>query len=382
MFDDIIPRTLVDYDKERLITNLIEVIESGQFVNGPKAKEFEQAVCDYTGAENCVSVNSGTSALIMAYKLCGAKKILTTPFTFSATSMAAKFLDIEVIYCDIDPQTLCMDMKEAERLCEQHKDIDAIVPVHIFGISADLDALAPIKEKYDLCVIDDCAQAFGAHNGDYHVGAHPVVDMGCYSLYPTKNLSCAGDGGFITCKDAYYEGLIRMRDNGRFPNKGVMGVAGNFRLSEFQASIAMYNILEFDLQQANRMKIAESYLEDLQNLQDEGIIELPYGYSNERCYGGKQGRNHTYHLFCVKLLKHDVKNIIGKMKDKGIGCTMAYGNLVSDYILGDDDSQREYPIAREITEKLIALPMSQFMTEDMGKAVVKAFINSLEGETQ
>tara|TARA_B100000287_G_scaffold315933_1_gene299511 strand:- start:7357 stop:8502 length:1146 start_codon:yes stop_codon:yes gene_type:complete len=380
MFNDMIPRTLVDYDKERLIDAVIEVIESGQFVNGPKAKEFEQAICEYTGAENCVAVNSGTSALIMAYKLCGAKKILTTPFTFSATSMAAKFLDIEVIYCDIDPDTLCMDMNEAERLCELHQDIDAIVPVHIFGISADLDALAPIKEKYDLCVIDDCAQAFGAYNGEYHVGAHPVVDMGCYSLYPTKNLSCAGDGGFITCKDAYYEGLIRMRDNGRFPNKGVMGVAGNFRLSEFQASIALYNLLQFDYQQERRNENAEYYLNQLELLEKEGIIKLPYGVQQTNGYSGKAGRNHTYHLFCVELLKHDVTEIIEKMKEKGVGCTMAYGNLVSDYILGDDDANRKYPVARKMTENLIALPMSQFMTEKMCRKVIHDFSDCLCGE--
>ena len=366
----------MDYDKERLIDALIEVIDSGQYVNGPKAKEFEKAVCDYTGAQNCVSVNSGTSALIMAYKLCGAKKILTTPFTFSATSMAAKFLDLEVIYCDIDPKTLCMDMNEVERLCELHKDIDAVVPVHIFGIGADLDALEPIKEKYGFCVIDDCAQAFGAHNGDYHVGAHPVVDMGCYSLYPTKNLSCAGDGGFITCKDPYYEGLIRMRDNGRFHTGGVMGVAGNFRLSEFQASIALLNLRQFDEHQMNRMEMAQKYLDAFESMEAEGIIELPYGFAES----GKSVRNHTYHLFCVKLLKHDVKDVIAKMKDLGVGCTVAYGDLVSDYILGDDDADREYPVARELTESLIALPMSQYMNDEMTDKVIESFMGCLSEE--
>jgi len=275
-----IPRTLVDYDKEELINALIEVIDSGQFVNGPKANEFETEVCKYTNADNCVAVNSGTSALIMAYKLSNAKKILTTPFTFSATAMAAKFLGIEVVYCDIDPKTYCMDMKEVERLCEEHQDIDVVVPVHIFGISADLDALEPIKEKYGFCVIDDCAQAFGTHNGEHHVGAHPVVDMGCYSLYPTKNLSCAGDGGFITCKDAYYEPLKRMRDNGRFENTPVMGVAGNFRLSEFQASIALINLKQFDSHQNHRRNMAQHYIDYLQQLEDEGVIKLPHEVSN------------------------------------------------------------------------------------------------------
>jgi len=371
-----IPRTLVDYDKERLLNALIEVIDSGQYVNGPKAKEFESAVCEYTGAQNCVSVNSGTSALIMAYKLSGAKKILTTPFTFSATSMAAKFLDLEVVYCDIDPKTLCMDMSEVERLCELHQDIDAVVPVHIFGIGADLDALEPIKEKYGFCVIDDCAQAFGAHNGEYHVGAHPVVDMGCYSLYPTKNLSCAGDGGFITCKDPYFKGLIRMRDNGRFRNEGVMGVAGNFRLSEFQASIALLNLKQFDDHQMNRMEMAEKYLDSFEQLEQDGLIELPYGFAES----GNPVRNHTYHLFCVKLLKNDVNEIIQKMKEKEIGCTVAYGNLVSDYILGDDDAGREYPVARELTESLIALPMSQYMDEDMTQKVIEAFLSCMKEE--
>jgi len=369
-----IPRTLVDYDKELLIKCLTEVIESGQFVNGSKAKEFEAAVCEYTNAENCVSVNSGTSALIMAYKLSGVKKILTTPFTFSATPMAAKFLGIEVIYCDIDPITLCIDMGEVERLCELHKDIDAVVPVHIFGISADLDALEPIKEKYGFCVIDDCAQAFGAYNGEYHVGAHPVVDMGCYSLYPTKNLSCAGDGGFITCKDAYVKGLTRMRDNGRYPKEGVMGVAGNFRLSEFQASIALMNVNLFNEHQMNRMEIAQKYLDSFAPLEAQGLIELPYGFAES----GKPIRNHTYHLFGIKLLKNDVQTVINHMKLMGVGCTVAYGNLVSDYIMGDDDADREYPVARKMTESIIALPISQFMDLGMATTVINSFIRCLE----
>ena len=108
----------------------------------------------------------------------------------SATSMAAKFLDLEVIYCDIDPKTLCMDMNEVERLCELHKDIDAVVPVHIFGIGADLDALEPIKEKYGFCVIDDCAQAFGAHNGDYHVGR--ILSLIWVVIPYINSLSCRG----------------------------------------------------------------------------------------------------------------------------------------------------------------------------------------------
>ena len=341
---------------------------------GRKPSCLRDEVCAYTGAENCVSVNSGTTALMMAYKVAGAKKILTTPFTFSATAMAARFLGIEVVFCDIDPTTYCMDMNEVERLCELHQDIDVVVPVHIFGISADLDALAPIKEKYGFCVIDDCAQAFGAYCGNaYHVGAHPVVDMGCYSLYPTKNLSCAGDGGFITCKTVYREPLIRMRDNGRFENTEVMGSGGNFRLSEFQASIALINLKEFAEKQSHRNEIAQTYLTRLQSLEYEGIIKLPYGTHN---------RNHTYHLFCVELLKHGVGDIIEVMKEREIGCTPAYGNLVSDLDLdltGNSFCELDYPVARKITNNLIAIPMSQYMTHKMAVRCANAFAEVLEG---
>tara|TARA_R110001606_G_scaffold278300_1_gene426576 strand:- start:226 stop:729 length:504 start_codon:yes stop_codon:yes gene_type:complete len=167
-----------------------------------------------------------------------------------------------------------------------------------------------------------------------------------------------------------------MRDNGRFRNEGVMGVAGNFRLSEFQASIALLNLKQFDDHQMNRMEMAEKYLDSFEQLEQDGLIELPYGFAES----GNPVRNHTYHLFCVKLLKNDVNEIIQKMKEKEIGCTVAYGNLVSDYILGDDDAGREYPVARELTETLIALPMSQYMDGRMTQKVIDSFLSCLRGE--
>ena len=106
------------------------------------------------------------------------------------------------------------------------------------------------------------------------------------------------------------------------------------------------------------------------------LLNCPYGFAES----GKSVRNHTYHLFCVKLLKHDVKEVIAKMKELGVGCTVAYGDLVSDYILGDDDADREYPVARELTESLIALPMSQYMNGEMTDKVIESFMRCLNEE--
>jgi dTDP-4-amino-4,6-dideoxygalactose transaminase len=134
------------------------------------------------------------------------------------------------------------------------------------------------------------------------------------------------------------------------------------------------NVNLFNEHQMNRMEIAQKYLDSFAPLEAQGLIELPYGFAES----GKPIRNHTYHLFGIKLLKNDVQTVINHMKLMGVGCTVAYGNLVSDYIMGDDDADREYPVARKMTESIIALPISQFMDLGMATTVINSFIRCLE----
>ena len=362
-----ISRTIVDYDIEMLREAFEEVAQSGQFVNGPRAKRFEDAVCEYIGVNHCIGVNSGTSALLLAYKVLGAEKILTTPFTFSATAMAGLFQGMEVVFCDIEEETYCMDMDDVERKLQEHGDIDVVVPVHIFGAGTDMDRLGELKEKYGFKVVSDSAQAFGTRINGHFAGGHPSIDLSCFSLYPTKNLSCAGDGGFITTNDEkLHEKVIRYRDNGRFPNGGVLGSGGNFRLSEFQATVAYNLLLKFNEHQDNRQKIADYYFDNLKTLQEKGILKLPKRTSD---------RTHTYHLFCLEMLKDNPKDVIPLLRDLGIGATLAYGYLISDYDMlemGEPYSLEDFPKAREITNKLLAIPMSQYMTLEQAEQTVKA----------
>ena len=371
-----ISRTIVDYDLEMLREAFEEVITSGQFVNGPKAKAFEQAVCDYVGVKHCIGVNSGTTALLLAYKILGAEKILTTPFTFSATAMAGLFQNMEVVFCDIEPETYCMDMEDVERKLKEHGDIDVVVPVHIFGAGSDMDRLRELKEEYGFKVVSDSAQAFGTRINGHFAGGHPSIDLSCFSLYPTKNLSCAGDGGFITTNDEkLYEKLIRYRDNGRYKNTEIIGSGGNFRLSEVQACIAYKLLVRFDEQQANRELIAEYYFDNLKTLEQEGIIKLPKRGSN---------RTHTYHLYCLELNHHTPQEVIPKLKELGVGTTPAYGYLITDFDMlemGEPYDMEKYPVAREITNKLLAIPLSQYMTIKQAKEVVDA-LHKVLGEEE
>lgn len=365
-----VSRTPVRYDKELLKTALNRVIESGQFVNGQEAKRFEAEVCRQIGVARTIGVNSGTTALLLSYKVLGAKKILTTPFTFSATAMAAIFADMEVVFCDIDPDTYCMDMKDAERVLQEHQDIDVVVPVHIFGVGAHMDELAELKQKYGFKVVSDCAQAYGTYVDGSLAGGHPCVDLGCFSLYPTKNLSAAGDGGFITTNDLkLYEKLIRYRDNGRFNGTPVLGSGGNFRLSEFQAAIAHDLLLKFKEQQSFRNEIGQYYLESLDYLEGDGIIRLPIHNEPDK-------NLNTFHLFSVQLLEHDKDKVIQELAERGIGSTPAYGFLITDLPMDNSNGTpycpAEFPVARRITNTTIAIPISQYLTWDEAEQVVSA----------
>lgn len=365
-----VSRTPVRYDEELLKSALGRVIDSGQFVNGPEGKRFEAEVCRQLGVAYTIGVNSGTSALLLSYKALGAKKILTTPFTFSATAMAAIFSGMEVVFCDIDPDTYCMDMKDAERVLGEHQDIDVVVPVHIFGVGADMGALADLKKRYGFKVVSDCAQAYGTYVDGALAGAHPCVDLGCFSLYPTKNLSAAGDGGFITTNDLkLHEKLIRWRDNGRFDGTPVLGSGGNFRISEFQAAIAHDLLLKFQEQQAYRNIIGEYYLEQLKPLESEGVIRLPIQNEPDK-------NLNTFHLFSVQLLEHDKDRVIRELAERGIGSTPAYGFLITDLPMdnlnGTPYCRADFPVARRITNTTIAIPISQYLTWDEAEQVVSA----------
>lgn len=345
-------RSIVKYDESDRDA-LMRVFDSGQYVNGFEAEMFESDICDHTGANYCVTVNSGSTALMLAYHMMGIKRIVTTPYTFHATANVAAFLGIEVDFVDINDYDYCICPKALEGYFEAGGQADAVVVVHLFGNSADLDAIEAVSP---VPIIEDCAQAFGTWYKDAHVGTN---NIGCFSLYPTKNLSCAGDGGFITCNtQEEYETLIRLRDNGRFNSPEVEIPSGNFRLSEFQAAIANNQLSRFDIAQQHRNILASYYNMEFNKMDN---VTPPFSQTNVQ---------HTYHIYPLYLANDglDADEFIANMNGFDIGCTRMYEDLLCDAPFFDGG---EYPVARLVANNIVGIPMSPHLTWDDVKYVVE-----------
>ena len=354
-------RSIVNYnesDREALL----RVFDSGQYVNGFEAEMFESDICDHTGANYCVTVNSGSTALMLTYHMMGLKRIVTTPYTFHATANVAAFLGIEVDFVDIDPHSYCISPEALSKYFEAGGEADAVVVVHLFGNAADIDAIEAISP---VPIIEDCAQAFGTWYKDMHVGTR---NIGCYSLYPTKNLSCAGDGGFITCNtEEEYETLIRLRDNGRFNNSEAMIPSGNFRLSEFQAAVANNQLERFNIAQQHRNILASYYNLEFYKMQG---FKPPTSLTDIQ---------HTYHIYALYLNNDmDIDDFILAMKEYNIGCTRMYKDLLCDapFFNGGD-----FPVAKSVADNIVGIPISPHMDMDDVKYVVesiKKVVNYIE----
>ncbi|MCA1981111.1 MAG: DegT/DnrJ/EryC1/StrS family aminotransferase, partial [Calditerrivibrio sp.] len=175
-------------------------LNSTQFILGPNVKEFEEKAAKYLGCKYAVGVASGTDALHIALKSIGIKdgdEVITTPFTFIATAEAIVYCGGKPVFVDVDEKTFNIDVnKIEEKITDKTK---AIIPVHLFGNPCDMDRIKEIAKKYNIKVVEDCAQSFGATYRGVQTGN--IGDVGCFSFFPSKNLGCYGDGGMVTTND-------------------------------------------------------------------------------------------------------------------------------------------------------------------------------------
>ncbi|MGB9608586.1 MAG: DegT/DnrJ/EryC1/StrS family aminotransferase, partial [bacterium] len=186
--------------KEEIQSAIDRVLESGRFILGPEVENFERQAGEYIGTRFAVGVGSGTDALLLALDALGigeGDEVITTPFTFIATTEAIRRRGAKVVFADIDEETYNIDPEEiSQRITPRTK---AILVVHLYGHPAEMDRIMEIARRFNLKVVEDCAQAFGAEYKGKKVGS--IGDVGCFSFFPTKNLGCYGDGGLVTTND-------------------------------------------------------------------------------------------------------------------------------------------------------------------------------------
>jgi dTDP-4-amino-4,6-dideoxygalactose transaminase len=343
------------------------VLQSGHVIMGPELLAFEQEFADFCGAGHCVGVGNGLDALALALRAKGigpGDEVLVPSQTFIATWLAVSMIGATAIPVEVDPCTYLMDpMKIAGKLTQRTK---GIIPVHLFGLPADMDPINHIASEHGLFVLEDAAQAHGARYQGNRTGV--LGDAAAFSFYPTKNLGGMGDGGAVVTNDAgLAEDLRRLRNYGS-RKKYVHEVAGvNSRLDEIQAAILRTKLPYLDDWNARRKAVAEAYQIGLRDL--PGLI-LPVVPSN--C-------EHVYHLYVIRTKRRD--ELQSYLADRGVTTLIHYPvaphsqKAYAQYGITDGD----LPIATQVARETLSLPIwPQMPFSDVDAVVthIRAFMKA------
>lgn len=339
-----------------------QVMAGGSYILGKNVAAFEEEIAHYCGVRYGVGVGNGTDALLLALMAFGIEagdEVITTPYSFFATAEAISWLGATPIFIDIDPKTYNIDVnKIEEKITDKTK---AILPVHIFGQMADMDAILYLAQKYNLIVIEDACQAIGASHKGKKAGS--FGHAACFSFFPSKNLGAFGDGGMIVTNDeeaARIMGMLRVHGSQKKYFHELLGV--NSRLDEMQAAILRVKLKYLDKWNCLRREKVAVYRS---LLCDAGLI-FPF----------EEAWNiHIYHLLVVRSLERDrLKDVL---TTAGIGCGVYYPlplHLQNVYFhLGYREG--DLPEAEAASRETLALPLyPELKEEDIKKvcATIKA----------
>lgn len=345
------------------------VLESGAFIMGPDVKLFEQEVADYLGVKHAIGVNSGTDALVIGLKALGigeGDEVITTPFSFFATAESISNVGAKSIFADIDPLTFNIDPKQIKaQITAQTK---AIMPVHLYGHPAAMAEILEIAQEYDLKVIEDCAQAFGArYFGDYvgrEQSCHTEIfnrsrgkvvgamgHVGAYSFFPSKNLGAYGDGGLIaTNDDAIAEQARMLRVHGALKKYHNEVLGYNSRLDTLQAAILRVKLPYIDQWNNSRRQIAKTY--------NDLLTEVSWIVTPQITEG------HVFHQYTVRVLNGKRDALKEQLAEQGIG-SMIYYPVPQDRLPVYRGQYGEYAVSNSMAEEVLSLPIWPEMTRDI-----------------
>ena len=342
------------------IENVVEVLKSGMIAQGPKVEEFEEEFAEWVGADYGIAVNSGTAALHVALLSCGigeGDEVITSPFTFIASGNSIVYTGAKPVFADIDLETYTIDPDSIEDLITENTK--AILPVQLYGQSADMDRINEIAEKYGLTVIEDAAQAHGATFNGTPVGS--MGDMACFSFYPTKNMTTS-EGGIITTNDEELAENARIfRAHGASIRYHHSEIGYNFRMTDISAAIGLAQLDKIDDFNCKRIENAAYLNEGLSDV--DGII-TPY------CADGSK---HVYHQYTIRVEKGDRDDWVDIINDCGVGTGIHYPiPLYNQPIYKSLGFEGYCPNAELAADNVISLPVHPSLTKEDLDLVIEA----------
>lgn len=395
--------------RDRLDEAVGAVVESGRFVLGPAVASFEEALADRLGVEHAVGVASGTDALALALEAAGVgegDEVVTPPFSFFATAEAILRVGARPVFADVRPDTLNLDPEAAAGAVTGRTA--ALLPVHLYGQTADMPALGELADRHDLVLVEDAAQAVGAAQAtggpdaawpDGATGLRPAADRepraaggsegrgpvpgegdgsgphgevvragaagdaGCFSFYPTKNLSAWGDGGMVTTDDADLAARLRsLRDHGRTPAGGYghERPGYNSRLDALQAAVLETKLDRLERWNERRREHARRYERALEEVPG---VEPP---------AARPGNVHAFHQFTVRA--RDREALADHLEARGIGHAVYYPTPLHLQPGLEELGHRagDFPVAERAAREVLSLPVFPLLEEEEVAAVADA----------
>lgn len=324
------------------------VLDSGWYILGPEVEAFEAEFAAYHGVAHAVGVANGTDAIELALRAYGVgpgDEVITVSHTAMPTITAIERAGGVPVMVDIDPETYTINPEAVVDAITPHTA--AVIPVHLYGQTADLGTLKDITAKHGLLLMEDCAQSHGATFDGRMAGT--VGQMASFSFYPTKNLGAYGDGGAIITDDAAYAAKLRQLRNYGQTQKYHHAIKGmNSRLDEMQAAILRVKLAHLDQHNALRREVAAWY--------DAGLEGVTLPVEAEKCY-------HVYHLYVVRHPRRD--GLMSMLRERGIGTLIHYPipNHLQEACSKLGYSPGDLPVTEQVASEIVSLPLYVGLTE-------------------
>jgi dTDP-4-amino-4,6-dideoxygalactose transaminase len=362
--------------EDRILAVTRQIYESQYFILGPHVEALEKKIADYCRCGYAVGVSSGTDALVLSLMAAGigpGDRVISTPYTFFATTGAIARVGATPVFVDIDPQTYNLSPDKlhaavAAMADDILKTVKAIIPVHLYGQCADMESILEMAAARGWVVIEDAAQAIGAEYKGRRAGS--MGDYGCFSFFPSKNLGAFGDGGMVTARDPQvYERLKILRVHGSSPKYYHKMVGGNFRLDALQAAIVAVKLDYLDGWTTARQENATRYRGLFASAGLTDRVHLPV----------ERESRHIYNQFVIRVDqgRDDLRTYLG---EQGIGTEVYYPvpMHLQECFAGLGHQPGDFPVAEQAANQTLALPIYPELAEFQQAFVVEkiaAFVN-------
>jgi len=347
--------------KTELDEAVLRVLGSGRYVLGEEVAAFEREFADYCGVRHAIAVNTGTSALHLSLLAAGigpGDEVITVPFTFVATVSAICYTGARPVFVDIDAATFNMDPAGLEAAITPRTR--AIVPVHLYGQMAEMDAIREIANRHGIAVIEDACQAHGAEHKGQRAGSLGLA--GCFSFYPGKNLGACGEGGIVVTSDDDHMKAVRMlRDWGQERRYQHLLKGFNYRMDAIQGAVLRVKLRHLERWTEARRRCARLYSS---LLADTSQVTAPRQVSLRR---------HVYHIYAVRTFDRD--NVQRRLLSRGIETGLHYPVPVHLQQAHGDLGYRagDFPRSEAAAAEVLSLPIYPEMTEGQVAEVAAAF---------